>query len=55
MRTPTQKPPEMGDTGALADLIRVFAGAALREFEKQMDEESVKTQKNANSEGARPT
>jgi hypothetical protein len=42
MRTPTQKPPQQpGDTGALADLIRIFAGSALREFEKQLDEDAA--------------
>jgi hypothetical protein len=41
MRTPTQKPPETGDTGALADLIRVFAGSALREFDRKMNEEAA--------------
>jgi hypothetical protein len=40
MRTPTQKPPpQAGDTGALADLIRIFAGSALREFDEKLDEE----------------
>ena len=41
MRTPTQKTPETGDTNALADLIRIFAGSALREFDRKMTEEAV--------------
>jgi hypothetical protein len=40
MRNPKPQPPPCGgDAGALADLIRIFAGSALREFDKKLEEE----------------
>jgi hypothetical protein len=54
MRTPKPNPPlQSGGTGALADLIRIFAGSALREFDKKVAEEGQAKGK-AKREEARP-